>query len=222
MASKLTVAVLKKELEKLGLPATGLKSDLVARLEDAQKKSSTPDASTKTSISTGSPKKRTDREPLSEGESAKRVPARREQLFALPRAGVDVKSDPDLPPSSIAQAAADETYPEQTYLNKHIGYTEKGLCQDLSQSEAILAEFIASECQVPADFSINRKYGASRSGLSYENRLIAAFVHGLLDDVMLSPTAQGVQPAVRKAIVNNDYDQAAVIVTVRRHVSASQ
>ncbi len=35
--SKLTVVLLKEELKKRGLPITGKKSDLVARLEEADK-----------------------------------------------------------------------------------------------------------------------------------------------------------------------------------------
>lgn len=60
---------------------------------------------------------------------------------------------------------------------------------------------------------MNKRYGASRSGLSYEERAIAAFSHGLLDHTSLSNLAKKVQPSVRKAFINNEFALAATIVT---------
>jgi hypothetical protein len=221
MASKLTVDMLKHELQKLGLSTSGLKSSLVARLEEAQKAYSSPVANTvvlattpvasttRQTIATGSAKKRADRQPLEDKFDAKRAPARREQLFTPPS-------------TSAAETMAEETYPEQTFLNTHIGYLERGQCKDLTEAQTSLFEFIAAECRLPADLSVNPQYGVSRSGLCYEERAIGAFAHGLLDAASLSGAAQGVRLAVRSALTNNDYDQAAVIVAVRRAVAASQ
>ena len=59
------------------------------------------------------------------------------------------------------------------------------------------AEFVEQEAALPKDFECNSAYGASLSGSTYEERIVAAYAHGLLND-FLSARALKLQPSVRK------------------------
>jgi len=220
MAPVLNLAKIKQKLKECGLSTTGSKHDLTLRLEEVQNTTEAPrqnisptkisqenlttpvERSTRPQEATEESKKRSAREHLDGVEKfSKTASTRREELFKSPSS------------QSASEETDEQTYPIQRHLNKHIYYTELGQSSKVNEEQSVLFDFIDSECRLPADLSVNKRYGASRSGLSYEERAIAAYAHGLLENTSLSKLAKEVQPAVRKAFVNNDCTHAAALVT---------
>lgn len=70
----------------------------------------------------------------------------------------------------------DEFVPVATH--RLVGYAEKGQ-RVLDEDVAAVFAFVDRVCDAPDDLESNHKYGP-KSGASYEERLISAYVHGLV------------------------------------------
>mmetsp|Transcript_69126 Transcript_69126/g.139052 ORF Transcript_69126/g.139052 Transcript_69126/m.139052 type:complete len:211 (-) Transcript_69126:199-831(-) len=192
--AKLTVPKMKKELEKLGLPTTGIKSDLLSRLLKSNEKdikmpvspSLTPTSVSMMPSATKSTK---------DGSPTKR---KAKELFPEEVGGIAPNDD------------SEEAKDVPVYLYNKVEYSQKGE-SELSPAEATVFNFIWRNVKIPSDFERNARYG-SLSGSSYEERAIVAFAHGLFDDeatAHLSPLARQLQPVIHKAVFSGDLDIAA-------------
>lgn len=89
-------------------------------------------------------------------------------------------------------------------INKLLEYARKGE-STVSKSKSKLVTFIETHAEIPSDFEQHHKYGP-KSGSTYEDRLIHAFIYELLP---LSVEAEDVRPRVKKFIKSRNFDQAA-------------
>jgi hypothetical protein len=97
-------------------------------------------------------------------------------------------------------------------LHACVGYKRQGK-EQLEPNMQVLFDFIDHEVELPSDFEVNKKYG-SLSGTCFEERLLSAFIHGLLDKFS-SSSAKQVKPEVRKLVLGGDFAAAANLVSQR-------
>lgn len=115
-------------------------------------------------------------------------------------------------PDPVEEEDSTKEYFVPESLHACVGYKRKGTnVSSFSESEKLIFDFIEQEVNVPRDFEVNRKYG-SLSWVSFEERLLSAYIHGQLTKYS-SDIAKEAQPQVRKLIIEDDYDSAALLLS---------
>mmetsp|Transcript_6976 Transcript_6976/g.15949 ORF Transcript_6976/g.15949 Transcript_6976/m.15949 type:complete len:209 (+) Transcript_6976:70-696(+) len=199
----MTVAELRAELRKHGESTVGVKTDLITRLKDARNLR-TPTSSGSSSSSAKASQKRPARGDSPEDQAGK---TKRRTVRALfeDEDSVEGKGTEEAVSPSESQAWVPKA------LHAVVGYQRRGETQDLSEAERQVFAFIDAEVKIPADFEGDHQFGPL-SGSCFEGRAILAFAHGLFDKELLSPRAAELYPALRRHLLNGDYDAAVQVL----------
>lgn len=94
--------------------------------------------------------------------------------------------------------------PELTH--KLIGYSERGT-KELSKEKMTIFSFVEKVCDIPKDFEADHKFGA-KSGVCHEERVINAFIYGLL-----KPGGENVRRQIKNAVMKRNWTAAAELAT---------
>lgn len=76
---------------------------------------------------------------------------------------------------------------------------------DVTPAQRKIFEFVQRNCEIPLDFEANHKYGP-KSGITHEERVIAAFVHGLFPVDKRLPRKQ-----LKRLVAARKWDEAALV-----------
>ena len=104
-------------------------------------------------------------------------------------------------------------YHIQTAIHAAVDFRREGESAKTEESSLLeVYTFLKAECSLPTDLQNNtQKYGPL-SGVSYEERAISAYVHGLLSPSCLSSVAAQLRVELRKCFIESDMKAAAMIV----------
>ena len=125
--------------------------------------------------------------------------------------------------SSSSSSSTGSPYYVQTAIHKVVDFRREGNSAGDGREDPDLLQvfaFLKQHCALPPDLQNNtQKYGPL-SGVSFEERALSAYAHGLLDPSALSPTATELQPGLRKCFVESDFSAAMELIAEFTQASA--
>jgi hypothetical protein len=118
--------------------------------------------------------------------------AAKEESTAAKKEGTEVKAEENVTATKDKPLKRVVTSDRQPFLHESLQYKVEGRATHLTAAQEKVFAWVKTHCEIPTDFDSNHKFGPL-SGISYEERVISAYMYKLIEPKNPSEMSQQIK-----------------------------